>query len=39
MVDIWTKKKCLEQYFPISYLSDMNDLAMTRSDYTNALNM
>ena len=39
-VDIWTKKKrCLKQYFPISYLSDMNDLAMTCRDYKNALNM
>ena len=32
------EKKCLEQYFPISYLSDMNDLAMTCRDYKNALN-
>ena len=33
------KKRCFEQYFPISYLSDVNDLAMTCRDYKNALNM
>ena len=33
------KKRCHEQYFPISYLSDMNDLAMTCREYKNALNM
>ena len=39
---MWTsrrKKRCIEQYFPIPYLSDMNDLAMTSRDYKNALNM
>ena len=28
-----------EQYFPISYPSDMDDLAMTYSDFVNALKM
>ena len=29
----------LEQYFPMSYLSDMDDLDMTCSDFVNALKM
>ena len=28
-----------EQYFPIFYLSDMDDLDMTCSDFVNALKM
>ena len=33
------KKRCFEQYFPLSYLSDMDDLDMKCSDSVKALKM
>ena len=38
----WTSRReklCFKQYFPLSYPSDMDDLAMTCSDFVNALKM
>ena len=39
---MWTSRReklSFKQYFPLSYPSDMDDLAMTCSDFVNALKM
>ena len=39
-MDIYRRKQwCFEQYFPMFYLSDMDDLDMTCGDFVHALKM